>query len=178
MSFLIKLFKNRTKRVNLSICGLDGAGKTAIIHYLINGEFQETIPTMGINRETIDLPKLQLSVFDLGGQQDFRSMWGSINEQSDALIFVVDSTDTFRMEEAKTIFYKILKTQIREDVPVLLLLNKVDLPGRLAREEFIKQFDLANPNLSMKWACFETSAKEGIGIYDAFHWYIKVIQEV
>ncbi|NHJ05982.1 MAG: GTP-binding protein [Candidatus Heimdallarchaeota archaeon] len=178
MSFLINLFKSRTKRVNLSICGLDNAGKTAITNYLIHGEFRQTIPTMGVNREVIDFPKLKLDIFDLGGQIDLRSMWESINERSDALIFIVDSTDHMRMEEAKEVFYNILETQVSENIPVMLLLNKVDLENRITREEFISLFDLADLQFASTWACFETSAKTGIGIFDAFQWFVNVLREV
>ena len=176
MSLIQKLF-NRTKRVNITICGLDQAGKTTIVNYLIKGEYTSTIPTMGINRETIDLPKLRMNVFDLGGQADFRGMWASINEKSDALIYVIDSSDHFRLEETREIFYSIINTQIEPDIPVLILLNKIDLADRISRADFIKQFNLDDIH-QMKWACYETSAKNGIGIYEAFHWFITQLQEV
>ncbi|MBD3193040.1 MAG: GTP-binding protein [Candidatus Heimdallarchaeota archaeon] len=178
MSFLVNLFKKQTKKINLTICGLDNAGKTTIINYLIKGEFQKQIPTMGINREVIDLPKLQMNVFDLGGQVDFRPMWASVNEQSNALIYVIDSTDQFRMEESKKIFYEIIETQINEKIPILILLNKVDLPNRISREKFIEIFELGNPRLQMEWACYETSAFTGEGIYESFNWFINTLQEV
>ena len=62
LSFLINLFKNKVKQVALSICGLDKAGKTTIINYLIKGEYTETLPTMGINHEEISFPKLRLNI--------------------------------------------------------------------------------------------------------------------
>ncbi|MHA1639043.1 MAG: ADP-ribosylation factor-like protein, partial [Candidatus Heimdallarchaeota archaeon] len=72
MSFLKRLFRQRTKRVTITICGLDNAGKTTIVRYLVAGEYKSTVPTMGVNREVIDLPNLQMDIFDLGGQLDFR----------------------------------------------------------------------------------------------------------
>jgi len=88
----------------MTICGLDKAGKTTLLNYLVKGTFIETIPTMGVNRETINFPKLRLNIFDLGGQEDFRGLWNQINEKSDALVFVVDSTDIVRLKEAKENF--------------------------------------------------------------------------
>ncbi|NHJ86010.1 MAG: GTP-binding protein [Asgard group archaeon] len=178
MSLLQRLFKFRTKQVNMTICGLDKAGKTTILNYLVRGEFKETIPTLGVNKETIDFPSLSINVFDLGGQEDFRGLWNQINEKSDALVFVIDSTDHFRLSESKEIFYNIINNQIDDRVPVLILLNKVDLPDRITRAEFIDEFNLLNTNISFTWACYETSAKTGAGIFDSFSWFISVLKEV
>jgi len=176
MSFFKKWFRQRTKRVTITICGLDNAGKTTIVRYLVAGEFKATIPTMGVNREVIDLPNLQLDIFDLGGQEDFRGIWPEINEKSDGLVYVVDSTDVVRLDESKQIFYNIIKTQINPLIPVMILLNKCDLEGRLNRAEFINLFGLSELQ-NIKWGCFVTSAITGEGIYDAFRWFIDSFQE-
>ena len=171
MSFLVRLFKNRVKNVTITICGLDSAGKTTLINYLMKGEFTETEPTLGVNREILDLPKLHISVMDLGGQEDFRGIRSEVNERTDGLIYVIDSTDIFRLDETKDIFYNIINTQLHNEIPILLMLNKVDLQNHLPRAEFIDKFSLAELNLS--WKCYETSAKTGFGIYPAFKWLVE-----
>jgi len=76
MSFFQKLFRRRIKEVDITICGLANAGKTAIVKYLELGRFVETQPTMGINRgESIQIEKMEINIFDLGGQEDFRALW-------------------------------------------------------------------------------------------------------
>jgi len=176
MSFLVRLFKARVKNVILTICGLDKAGKTTIVRYLDSGEFKSTIPTMGVNREIIDLPKLRLDIFDLGGQEDFRGLWPDINEKSDALIYVVDGSDYFRLDESRLIFKNIIETQIDRDIPVLILINKCDLDKHINRPEFIEKFDLSSFE-RLNWACFLTSAITGEGICNAFKWLIDIFQE-
>ncbi|MHA1211287.1 MAG: ADP-ribosylation factor family protein [Candidatus Heimdallarchaeota archaeon] len=174
MSILQRLFRNKTKKVNLTICGLDKAGKTTIVNYLIHGEFKETIPTMGLNREKINLPKLQLDIFDLGGQTNFRPIWSDYNEESDGLIFVVDASDKERIEESSEIFHDILDHQINQNIPVMILLNKCDIHDRIELVQFIRSFGLSNPNLEIKWSIFETSAKSGLGVVDSFSWLVDV----
>lgn len=174
MSFLLKLFKNKVKQVNLTICGLDNAGKTTLINYLIHGEFRNTIPTSGMNREKINLPKLQLDIYDLGGQEEFRPMWSDYNEQSDGIVYVIDSADHDRFEISKEIFYDIIDTQINQNIPVLILLHKCDLPNGLSIRAFVDKFGLSNPDLEIKWAVFETSAKTGKGLIDSFQWLVNV----
>ncbi|MBD3191238.1 MAG: GTP-binding protein [Candidatus Heimdallarchaeota archaeon] len=154
----------------MTICGLDNAGKTTIVNYLMTGEFTETEPTMGANRETLDLPKLQLGIIDLGGQEDFRGMWSEVNEKTNSFVYVVDSTDQQRLDETKEIFHNIVNTQLNENVPTLILLHKVDLENRITRADFVEHFELAS--LKFKWRCFETSAKTGYGIYPSFKWLV------
>ncbi|NHJ47497.1 MAG: GTP-binding protein [Asgard group archaeon] len=178
LSFIAKLFKRRTKRAQITICGLDKAGKTSLVNYLVYGEFRETIPTMGVNRETIRIPKLEMNIYDLGGQESFRTFWANINERSDAVIFVVDSTDYDRFDEAKDAFYNIVTTQIYSGIPVLLLLNKKDLPNSLNRLDFVRRFELMGKDeLLITWAIYETSAKTGEGVVEAFTWFINTIKE-
>ena len=177
MSFLLKLFKKKTKAINLTICGLDSAGKTTFVNYLIHGEFRDTAPTMGINRKSLSFPKLDMHLFDLGGQEDFRPLWSDINEKSNALIYVVDSTDYIRFEQTKEIFHQILDAQIDSEIPVLILLHKVDLPDRMERIEFTRNFGLTEMNMSHTWAVFETSAKTGQGIVESMSWFMDLLGE-
>ncbi|MHA1155582.1 MAG: ADP-ribosylation factor family protein [Candidatus Heimdallarchaeota archaeon] len=176
MSFLVNLFKNKTRQMNITICGLDGAGKTTLVKYLNTGQFVETAPTLGINHQTLHLPKLQLNVFDLGGQEDFRPMWHSVNEKSDGIVFVFDKTDNVRFEEAVLAFKNVVKSQVLKDVTVLVLLNKADMPEGINRTELIEKLDLVN--LKYNWSCFETSAKSGLNVYESFKVFIDNLKEV
>ncbi|MHA1631121.1 MAG: ADP-ribosylation factor family protein [Candidatus Heimdallarchaeota archaeon] len=175
MAFLRRLFRPKSKPVNLTICGLDKAGKTTYLNYLIEGGFKETAPTMGLNRKTISFPNLDIYIFDLGGQEDFRPLWSDINEKTNALIYVVDSTDYLRFEETKEIFHNIIKNQINPEIPVLIILSKIDLPDRMERVQFVRDFGLMDPNLKITWAVFETSAKTGEGIFESMSWFIKIL---
>ncbi len=170
MSFLLSLFKSRTRNADITICGLDDAGKTTILRFLETGHFNETTPTMGVNRETLHLPGLQINVFDLAGQEDFRNMWHSVNEKSDGIVFVVDRSNAMRFNEAKYVFQQTTNAQLDNDVIVLIILNKSDLPDLIDKSQFINEFDLHS--LPFKWAIFDTSAKTGEGIFDAFKWFV------
>lgn len=171
MGFLQNLFKNRTKHADITICGLDDAGKTTILRFLETGEFVDTTPTMGVNRETLHLPGLQINVFDLAGQEDFRNMWHSINEKSDGIVFVVDRSNAVRFSEAKEVFMSTINAQLDNDVTVLVLLNKSDVPDVIDKTQFINEFGLID--LPFKWAIFETSARTGEGIFHSFKWFVE-----
>jgi small GTP-binding protein len=170
MGFLQNLFKNRTKHADITICGLDDAGKTTILRYLETGQFIETTPTMGVNRETLHLPGLQINVFDLARQEDFHNMWHSINEKSDGIVFVVDRANAMRFHEAKNVFRSTLNAQLDDELVLLVLLNKSDVQDVIDKSAFITDFGLQE--LPFKWGIFETSAKTGQGIFNAFKWFV------
>ncbi len=175
MAFFQRLFRKK-KQANMTICGLDKAGKTSVINYLLYGENKATIPTMGVNVNTINLPRLDISIFDLGGQEGFRSMWGDINERSQAVVYIVDSTDKERFELTKSIFHDIINAQIEENIPVLILLNKIDLPNRMSRADFIYQFGLLDLK-NIAWSCYEISAMTGEGLIEAFTSFIHDLED-
>jgi len=131
---------------------------------------------MGINRgETIRIEKLEINIWDMGGQDDFRVLWPEVNEKSDGVVFVVDKSDVMKFDEAHKAFQEIVERQIHDDVIVLVLLHKADLPDGMERSRFIQEFGLVN--LTFKWACYETSAKTGENIFESFKWFFEQLKE-
>ena len=71
--------------------GLDAAGKTTALYKLKMNEMVTTIPTIGFNVETLQHKNLEMTVWDVGGQDKIRQLWKHYYENTDALIFLVDS---------------------------------------------------------------------------------------
>lgn len=61
----------------------------------------QTIPTIGFNVETLQYKNIKFQVWDLGGQTSIRPYWRCYYPNTDAIIFVVDSADTERLNIAK-----------------------------------------------------------------------------
>lgn len=122
--------------LHVVVIGLDSAGKTSLLYRLKLKEFVETIPTKGFNTEKIKVPvgngrAITFQVWDVGGQEKLRPLWKSYTRRTDGMVFVVDSTEVERMEEAKVELHKITRTSENQGVPVLVLANKQDLPVAL-----------------------------------------------
>ncbi|CAI5790142.1 ADP-ribosylation factor-like [Podarcis lilfordi] len=114
------------------LLGLDAAGKTTLLYKLKLNETVTTIPTIGFNVETIQpINNVSFTMWDVGGQDRIRVLWRHYHPNSDGLVFVVDSADCTRFEEAKSELEALLETKDLQDVPVVLLANKQDLPGAL-----------------------------------------------
>lgn len=86
---------------NLFTVGLDAAGKTTILYKLKLGEIVTTIPTIGFNVETVEYKNICFTVWDVGGQDKIRPLWRHYFQNTQGLIFVVDSNDRERIVEAE-----------------------------------------------------------------------------
>lgn len=87
--------------IGLSAVGLDAAGKTTILYKLKLGEIVTTIPTIGFNVETVEYKNICFTVWDVGGQDKIRPLWRHYFQNTQGLIFVVDSNDRERIVEAE-----------------------------------------------------------------------------
>merc|ERR1712170_186510 len=94
--------------MRILMVGLDAAGKTTILYKLKLGEVVTTIPTIGFNVETVEYKNINFSVWDVGGQDKIRKLWRHYYQNTQGLIFVVDSNDRERIEDAREELSKIL----------------------------------------------------------------------
>lgn len=98
---------NPTSQTTLHIVmlGLDSAGKTTVLYRLKFDQYLNTVPTIGFNCEKIrgtgKAKGVQFLVWDVGGQEKLRPLWRSYTRCTDGIVFVLDSVDVERMEEAK-----------------------------------------------------------------------------
>ncbi|CAD8175676.1 unnamed protein product [Paramecium pentaurelia] len=95
----ISIALQSSKKLKIVIVGLEGSGKTSILQYLKNGKFTESQPTIGLNVETIQFKARHYLIFDVGGK--VRTLWSHYYENLDGLVFVIDTTDSERIEIVK-----------------------------------------------------------------------------
>ena len=89
------LFEKREARILM--LGLDAAGKTTILFKLKLGEVVSSVPTIGFNVETVEFKNCKFNVWDVGGQDKIRGMWRHYYQNTEGLIYVVDSSDRARL---------------------------------------------------------------------------------
>jgi len=66
----------------------------------------------------------------VGGQENIRRLWRHYYQGTEGLIFVVDSNDPERIEEAREELRGILEFPDMSNVPVVIIANKQDLPSK------------------------------------------------
>lgn len=74
------------------------------------GEVITTIPTIGFNVETVQYKSVNMTVWDVGGQSKIRPLWNYYYQNTDAVIFVCDSTDSERFQEARRELHGLLES--------------------------------------------------------------------
>mmetsp|Transcript_8866 Transcript_8866/g.14255 ORF Transcript_8866/g.14255 Transcript_8866/m.14255 type:complete len:192 (+) Transcript_8866:66-641(+) len=156
--------------VRILMVGLDAAGKTTILYKLKLGEVVTTIPTIGFNVEKLEYKNILFTVWDLGGQTRTRQIWQHYYQNTDALIFVVDSSDRDRIEEANEELLKMLHREEMRDAVLLVLANKQDLPDAMTTVELTAKLGLDGLGRKRKWLVQETCATAGDGLYEALDW--------
>lgn len=77
----------------------------------------------------------------MGGQAT--KLWKHYFDSVDGLVFVIDSTDKSRIAKAKAELYRVGKDPALQQVPYLLMFNKIDLnENRMTLEELILKMDV------------------------------------
>ena len=164
------------KEVRILMLGLDGAGKTIILYQLKMGETVKTIPTIGFNVETIDYKNFNFTIWDAGGQDKIRPLWKHYYQNTDGLIFVVDSNDRDRIEEAAKELKNLLAEEDLKGCPVLVLANKQDINGALAPGEVCDKLGMGKFK-ERTWIVQGTSATTGQGLKEGLDWMDSVLLE-
>ncbi|CXI11866.1 ADP-ribosylation factor, putative [Plasmodium berghei] len=168
-SIFARLFSN--KEIRILILGLDNAGKTTILNRLQLGDIVQTIPTIGFNVETVNYKNLKLQVWDLGGQSSIRPYWRCYYKNTNAIIYVIDSSDDERIINTKYEINTILKEPDLEGVLLVILANKQDVKNCLPISQISKDLNLTSIR-DRQWAIFSTSATKNEGITEALDWLV------
>ena len=173
---ILKKIKQKEKEVRVLILGLDNAGKTTILKKF-NGEDIDTIsPTLGFNIKTLEYSGYKLNVWDVGGQKTIRAYWRNYFEQTDGLIWVVDSADRRRLRDCKAELTELLGAEKLAGASVLIFANKQDLQGALSSEEIAEALELKNEIFKKRhWSLQPCSAVTGDGLVDGIDWMVKDI---
>merc|ERR1711877_75099 len=130
------------KEMRILMVGLDAAGKTTILYKLKLGEVVTTIPTIGFNVETVEYKNLSFTVWDVGGQDKIRPLWRHYYQGTNGLIYVVDSNDRDRVEDAREELMKMLNEDEMRDAVLLVFANKQDLPNAMSPAEISEKMGL------------------------------------
>lgn len=82
----------------------------------------------GFNVETVEYKNIQFTVWDVGGQDKIRPLWRHYFQNTQGIIFVVDSNDRDRVVEAREELQRMLNEDELRDALLLVFANKQDLP--------------------------------------------------
>jgi small GTP-binding protein len=151
----------------ICMMGAPGVGKTSLVRRFVDSVFSDKyLSTIGvkIDRKTVDLEDhtLNLMLWDLQGEERYQWVRMQYLRGAAGYILVADGTRADTLEVA--IGLQETASERSPGLPFVLCLNKADLWGQWAvsatQQEWLKE---------KGWTIFQTSAKSGDGVEQAFH---------
>nr|XP_043618391.1 ADP-ribosylation factor 1-like [Erigeron canadensis] len=161
-----KLFGKNEMRILL--VGLDAVGKTTVLYKLKLGGIVRTIPTVGFNVEKIEYKNISFTVWDIGGHDKIR-FFKFYFQNTQGIIFVVDSDDRYQVNYARDHLHKKLNEDELRDAVLLVFANKYDLPNAMNAAEITDKLGLHSLH-QRPWHIQSTCATSGEGLYEGLEW--------
>ena len=163
--------------IKLIVLGNTSVGKSSFILKYIEDKFVlNYIATLGIDFKQKKLKlkngqEVRLRIYDTAGQERFKSVAVSFIKKAEGVILIYDIGNKATFESLEE-WIKNIKESGKENLPIILVGNKCDLPPEKRQVELIEGKDKAEEfNLPF----FETSCKEGINIKEVFE---KIVEDI
>ena len=172
----IEFYYQKEAFFKVFLFGIDEVGKTSFVRRLKTGEFNDNYftPTRKFNIEYIQAEdKGLLAVWDMPGQELFRSKWLKGLQDSNIIVYMIDIANQRRFKESKKELWKILNNYELNGIPLLILGNKSDIIKysdenyetqlQNLKEEVIDYFDFEKVE-NRNWKFIFTSVKTSFNI--------------
>ncbi|NWI64205.1 AR13B protein, partial [Todus mexicanus] len=108
------------RKVTLLVMGLDNAGKTSIIMDIEKALAGEVLPVPQPGQTCLRVDRFEVTLVELPGAQRSRAAWRSRYGEAHGLLFVLDSSDTARMDEVRKVLSRVLSHPDISGKPILL----------------------------------------------------------
>ncbi|KAJ7653159.1 ADP-ribosylation factor family-domain-containing protein [Mycena polygramma] len=177
----------KIKGYTIPLLGLDNAGKTTLLLRLKIGTLVELFPTIGFHLVIADVcfdkscPNLiKMPSWDFGGYAKRLPPAFLANAtqtvDSDALIWVVDSSDRERIPESVGEFLRAVRmlsypNMNNRQIPILILAAKQDVPNAMSTNEVESMFP-SGPSVFVVGTTLDQSLTDG-ALPPAFRWLIE-----
>eukprot|EP00933_Yihiella_yeosuensis_P016041 TRINITY_DN13850_c0_g2_i1.p1 TRINITY_DN13850_c0_g2~~TRINITY_DN13850_c0_g2_i1.p1 ORF type:complete len:217 (+),score=39.57 TRINITY_DN13850_c0_g2_i1:72-722(+) len=162
------------KEFRILMVGLDYAGKSTILDKLKLGEVTTTTPTIGFDVEYVEAKRgttlISFHSFSVGGRDKIRPLLLHYYRHVDALVWVVDSIDRDRIEDASIALHGMLDEEELKSNPLLVFANKQDFPDAMKVEEVVCKMEL-NKLRNREWYIIGSSGgTTGEGLFEGLEW--------
>ncbi|CAF0941843.1 unnamed protein product [Adineta ricciae] len=152
----------------LVVVGAGGVGKSALTIQLIQNhfidEYDPTIEDSYRKQAVVDGETCLLDILDTAGQEEYSAMRDQYMRGGEGFLCVFAVNNAKSFEEIKQYREQIKRVKDVDDIPMVLVGNKIDLPTRTIDLSQAKEFAA---NLSMPFV--QTSAKTRQGVEEAFY---------
>eukprot|EP00669_Euglena_mutabilis_P014488 TRINITY_DN9587_c0_g1_i1.p1 TRINITY_DN9587_c0_g1~~TRINITY_DN9587_c0_g1_i1.p1 ORF type:complete len:296 (-),score=91.46 TRINITY_DN9587_c0_g1_i1:157-1023(-) len=162
-------------KITLAVFGLEAAGKSTLISAVAGSPDPNVPPTVGFSPSHFASENWDLMLFDLGGGAKFRSIWKEYYSELHGVIFVVDSADSSRFEEAKDALWGILNDDRATGKPLAIFANKQDMGTAKTAVEVEKALQIQTVQRHHVFGCSAIADPVDENIEKGMEW---ILQEV
>nr|CDJ84598.1 ARF SAR superfamily domain containing protein [Haemonchus contortus] len=145
--------------------------KNELLHSIF---YNQICSITGFNLETVEYRNVSFTVWDVGGQQRIRALWKYYFRDTQAIIFVVDSADVDRMEEARNEIHSLVADAELHDAVLLVFANKQDMPNAMSATEVSKALEM-HSIMNREWYVQTSNAITGEGLVEGLEWLHSVV---
>ena len=118
-----------------------------------------------------------LNLWDIGGQATIRAYWRNYYEETDGVIWVVDSVDLYRLDEVQRELESVLHEERLQGASLLILANKQDIKGSANSQTLREALHLDHSLKGHNWRIMECSGITGRNIKESFEWLVNEIED-
>ncbi|KAL6732652.1 hypothetical protein Aduo_003504 [Ancylostoma duodenale] len=174
-----RFFKKRDYYI--VIVGLDNVGKTTFLEqtksHFVHGygalNPARITSTVGLNTGKVEINNTCLNFWDLGGQEDLRTLWSSYYDEANAMIFVVDATRRDLFAEVASVFREVISNEYVQRMPILVAVNKSEIDGAAEAAE-VRRILHDDQHIG-DLAVLPVSALEGTNIDRCVRWIVRTL---
>lgn len=153
------------------LIGDSGVGKSSLVTQFADGTFSPSfISTIGVDFKVVTQrlrdKAVKLQIWDTAGQERFQAITSTYYRGAHAVVVVVDVADPSSLDSVGRVWMPQVRRYVREDVPLFLMANKIDLEGACASEAQVARESAVAAQFGMRHV--RVSAKTGRGVGAAF----------
>ena len=170
---------NYDDKCQLLIIGNSIVGKTSILtKYTLKTYNENYLATVGLDfftkDETIDNKLIRIKIWDTAGQERYKAITKCFFQRAQGIMIVFDVTNKKSFDDLKIWIESInLQSKLTEDLenmPIIIIGNKIDMPNRVISKETATNFAK-----EQNFDYYETSAKTGEGVENAIKELVKKV---
>ena len=175
----------RKKQPPLSILVIGNSivGKTALIQRFVTNTFVRTIPTLGTEFNMVNKKvknndeevEVKIKVWDSPGQERFQSLVLSALKNTQGIFLVFDISSKLSFDDLQCWISRVAEAQDPKTFPFIIIVNKIDL--ELEGERVVTKEEAQAFADKYGLPLFETSAKSGQGVEEAFQTLIQKVYD-
>jgi hypothetical protein len=125
---LLRRVRELTNETHTVFYGLNGSGKSAIVHCMSGEPLITPSPTASFEVRRISTRGHQFTLWDIGGSEANRPHWVSFLDQADLIVWVADTADETRLTELQREFDRFTCIIADKFSSLLVLTNPIGQP--------------------------------------------------